>query len=625
MNPKQILPLGVVACVIGLVSWAATKPPTPDLTPRSVSIDTTQPTAKLDQFFTERWRDQGYPTPGRADDLQILRRLSLTLHGTVPSLEEIRQFEADNGPNRIERWTERLLSDDRFGPYFAERLARTIVGVETGPFLIYRRDRFVDWLGSELKTDRPWSEIAAQIMSGRGLWTGNPQTNFITVAVANNELDVNKLAGRTTRAFLGQRIDCAQCHDHPFDDWLQNDFEGLAAFYSEATFNIAGIRDQKSYLFDIKIKPPKEGSVPPALRGALGRRKKGLADTATVISVEPERTWILCDGERPDADAEETTPENDEGGIQFRPRYVVRKISDTQFSVHDFKFEHAFFDPFTDELKVIDPNPPFHPEWVPENGTRRQKLAAWVTHADNERFGRAIANRVWGLMFGRPYYDPVDDLPDPGDTGTVVLDILAKDFRDHGDSIHRLIRTIASTKAFQAASTTGALSSLSDYDNMKSDFAVFPLARLRPEQVVGSMLQAANIRTINQNSHLFVRVQRFFGEINFVQEYGDPGDDELSEGSGTIPQALLRMNGQLASENSKVDAFNAPSKILSLSPTDEALIENCFLACLTRRPTDEEMKHFLAQFETAKGKQREFVTADLYWSLFNSDEFSWNH
>jgi hypothetical protein len=620
--------MAIIAGVIALVSWAATTPPSTTRTPGELVMNTPTPVTELNQYFKARWLDQGYPVPKRADELQILRRLSLTLHGTVPSLEEIRQFEADTRPDKIERWTERMLKDKRFGPYFAERLARTIVGVEQGPFLVYRRDRFVDWLGTEIQANRRWSEITKQIISGRGLWTGSPQTNFISVALANDELDVNKLAGRTTRAFLGQRIDCAQCHDHPFDDWLQTDFEGLAAFYSEATFNIAGIRDQNSFLFNIDVRPPDEGDVPPALRGALGRNDKGLAEKATVIAVRPEQVWVLADGTPPTHGGEDEEPIDgfeEDDAMEFRPRYLVRKVSDRQYSVHDFEFEHAFVDQHSTDLKVIDPNPPFNPEWVPEDGTRRQKLAAWVTNENNERFGRAISNRVWGLMFGRPYFDPVDDLPDPGDSGTVVLDILAADFRNHDDSLHRLIRTIAASDVFQAASTTGELSSPADYENMKSDFAVFPLVRLRPEQVIGSMLQASNVRTINQNSHLFVRIQRFFGEINFVQEYGDLGDDELTEGSGTIPQALLRMNGDMTREQTKVDAFTTPRRILALSGSDENIIENCFLACLTRRPTEAERDHFLTQLKDVTGTDRDFIMEDLYWSLFNSDEFSWNH
>lgn len=627
MNTKLILPLAVVASVLAIVTWAARAPESRDLTPAEIAIETTTTVGAIDDYLDARWADQNLPAPEPADELQVLRRLSLTLHGTVPSLEEVRQFEADTGPDKLDRWTERMLADERFGTYFAERLARAIVGVETGPFIFYRRDRFVDWLSEELQQDRPWSDIARAIIAGRGLSTGTPQTNFITVALANDELDVNKLAGRTSRAFLGQRIDCAQCHDHPFDDWKQTDFEGLAAFYSQAAVNIGGIRDQDSFLFEMNREPPADGEVPQVLRGILGRNGHGLAEYATVLTIQPKRLWVLADGEKPavDSDEQEDDPAGNEPESTFRPRYVVKAAGPNRFTVHDYQYEHAFDDMTSMETRVVNPAPPFNPEWIPSEGTRREKLAGWVTNENNERFGRAIANRVWGLMFGRAYYDPVDDLPDPGDTGTAVLDILAKDFRSHDDSIHRLIRTVTGTKAFRAASTTGELSSPSEYENMKADFAVFPMVRLRPEQVIGSMLQASYVRTINQNSHLFVRGAKFFNEIDFVREYGDPGDAELDERSGTIPQALLRMNGNLTNERTKVDAFGAPGRILALSPSDEVLIENCYLVCLTRRPTPEEKTHFLKQFAAASENDRNELTQDLYWSLFNSDEFSWNH
>ena len=85
------------------------------------------------------------------------------------------------------------------------------------------------------------------------------------------------------------------------------------------------------------------------------------------------------------------------------------------------------------------------------------------------------------------------------------------------------------------------------------------------------------------------------------------------------------MNGQLTKEQTKADAFTATSRILNLSPNDEAIVENCFLACLTRRPTKEELEHFVAQLKDAGKRKRETIAEDLYWSLYNSEEFSWNH
>ncbi len=629
MSTKYILPLAVVGSVVALVAWASATPDSIGRTPTTAATDADATIRALDDWFEARWADTRIDPPQPADELQILRRLSLSLVGSVPSLQEIREFEADGAPRRLDRWVERLLQDERFGTYFGERLARSIVGVETGPFLIYRRDRFVDWLAEQLQQDQPWSGIAREIMSGQGLWTGKPQTNFITVAIANDMLDRNKLAGRSVRAFLGQRIDCAQCHDHPFDDWKQTDFEGLAAFYSQATFNIAGIRDQNSFLFELSEPPVRKGRITAAGRAAFRREGHKLEAAVAVTEVIPREAWILADGPGPAAQKlqeEEEEKESDglAGEKSLKPRFVLRATESGTFTVHDYQFEHAFEDLTTLEPRLVDPSVPFHPEWLPEEGTRRERLAAWTTHAENQRFGRAISNRVWGLLFGRPFHAPVDDLPDPGDTGTEVLDILASDFRSHDDSIKRLIRVIAASRVYQATSAAH-VGSPGDLANLEAEWAVFPIVRLRPEQVIGSMLQASHVRTINQNSHLFVRTVRFLNEIDFVREYGDPGENELNMDSVTIPQALLLMNGNLTRERTKTDPFNAPGRILALSPSDEAVIENCFLTCLTRRPTAEERAWFLSQFEGATNGQRAAITQDLYWSLFNCDEFSWNH
>ena len=142
----------------------------------------------------------------------------------------------------------KMLQDSRYSDYFAERLARSLVGVEGGPFIVFRRDRMTAWLAEQLHKDASWSQMTKELIAAEGLWTDRPAANFITVARIEDEgLDVNKLAGRTVRTFLGQRIDCAQCHDHPFDPaWKQADFEGLAAFYCQAALSPGGVTDYRT-------------------------------------------------------------------------------------------------------------------------------------------------------------------------------------------------------------------------------------------------------------------------------------------------------------------------------------------------------------------------------------------
>jgi hypothetical protein len=170
--------------------------------------------------------------------------------------------------------------------------------------------------------------------------------------------------------------------------------------------------------------------------------------------------------------------------------------------------------------------------------------------------------------------------------------------------------------------------------------------RLRPEQIIGSLFQAGHVRSIDQNSNLIVRLQKFGSENDFINEYGDLGDDELLQQVGTIPQALLRMNGRFSAELSKVELLSAPGQLLRFSPDDWTLVENCFLTCLARRPTSEERELFLdmlahaydaekkddsdkktdaSEDDKKLDRSREEVVQDVFWTLFNSPEFSWNH
>lgn len=514
--------------------------------------------SRVNGWLRQHWSDENLEPAEPADDLTVYRRLSLALHGTIPSLEEITAFRADSTNGRIERWLSKLLDDPRFADYFADRLARVLTGVEEGQFVIFRRDRLRAWLGEQLKSDVPWQQMTTELIAGDGLWTNRPATNFITAASIPEEgIDVNVLAGRTARAFLGQRIDCAQCHDHPFDSWTQQDFEGLAAFFAQARVTPGGVTDRLK-------------------------------------------------------EEDETTKE-------------VKAI------------EYVIDEPGADEGRIVPTKVPFHEEWIPDTGSRRQQLAAWVTHPENRRFERAVANRIWGLMFGRAWSDPVDDITHPQDSNEPedLLDVLGQEFRSNGGRLKFLIRLIAQSDVFRMKSDV-SWADADLYDRMDESWAVFPLVRLRPEQMIGAMFQAGHTRTVNHNSNMFVRFTKFFNENDFLKEYGDATDDELLQQSGTIPQALLRMNGQFTREFTKTGAFDAAGQILKFSGEDEVMVQNCFLACLTRLPADEEREYFVTQLRQLKSespataeaeeepRSRAQIVQDLYWVLFNSPGFSWN-
>jgi hypothetical protein len=202
--------------------------------------------AKVDDAFAESWAKEKTPPAPAAADLAVARRLALGLMGTVPALEEIRQFEWLPSEERLPWWIDHILQDRRFADYFAERLARASVGTEDGPFLFYRRRRYLAWLGDQLLKARPYDEIVRDLIASPGLWTDMPATNFVSVTArqdAKNQPDPIRLAGRVTRAFLGLRLDCAECHNHPYAAWKQTDFQSLAAFFGQTHIGFTGVWD----------------------------------------------------------------------------------------------------------------------------------------------------------------------------------------------------------------------------------------------------------------------------------------------------------------------------------------------------------------------------------------------
>jgi hypothetical protein len=374
------------------------------------------------------------------------------------------------------------------------------------------------------------------MIAAQGLNTDRPAVNFIaaTYDEAKQSPDPEKLAVRVSRAFLGLRIDCAQCHDHFLEpSWKQTHFQSLAAFFGQVKHTVTNIADS-------------------------GKGEYHFEDRA-------------------------------KGGTH-------------------------------EALPAV----PFLPQLLPEDGTRRERLAAWVTDSRNKYFARATVNRVWAMMTGRPLLKRLEaqTLEEMADaTVPPALRILADDFASHGHDLKRLILLVAATEVYRLDSAAP----FEITDEHAAAWAAFPLTRLRPEQVIGSVIQAANVKTINQQSHVFVRLARYFNEKDSVKRYGDVDDDEFARSHGTIPQRLLMMNGDLVDGKAKEELLNASAQIAMFAPDDVAAVETAYLSVLTRRPTPAERDHFAAKLAGTKGDERKKRLSDLYWVLFNVTEQSWNH
>lgn len=377
--------LGGIALVSAALLWRLFDSGEPAPLPASApdpSLDA--PLAKVNAAFRASWASAGLEPAAEADALTLARRLSLALTGAPPSLEEIRRLESlPKGADPVAAWLDHLFADRRSADYLAERFARAFVGVETGPFLVYRRRRLVTWLGDQIQANRPYDAIVRDLVSAEGLWTTRPETNFITVTVVQGGSkegpDEMKLAGRAARAFLGLSLDCVQCHDDKFGDrWKQADFHQLASFFAQADLNLTGIHDNPKKSYEARyLGETASAKVPPLVpydRGLMtrgGTRREQLArwithpDNTPFARAAVNRTWAILFG-KPLVDPvdnlpiagpfppglEELAGEFTAGGRDLRR--LVRLI--------------AMSDPFRRESRSADPGKP----------TTTEQEAAWA-------------------------------------------------------------------------------------------------------------------------------------------------------------------------------------------------------------------------------------------------------
>jgi hypothetical protein len=154
--------------------------------------------------------------------------------------------------------------------------------------------------------------------------------------------------------------------------------------------------------------------------------------------------------------------------------------------------------------------------------------------------------------------------------------------------------------------------------------AVFPLVRLRPEQVAGSIIQASRIKKTDRASSLILQLQTLIGTNEFVQQYGDMGEDEFTTDAVTVTQRLLMMNGNLMRELSEPNpVLNSSAHVGMFAANDEQLVEALYLCVLNRNPTEVETKTFVQRLQDSQN--REQTQRDLTWVLLNSSELAWNH
>ena len=183
---------------------------------------------RIDQILQSHWKSQGLTPALPVDDEEITRRLYLDLLGRIPTVSELREHRKRDPATRRGELISKLLVHPDFSSHLANVWRRALLPSTADLTAFGGTESFERWLQSEFDANTPYNEMVQELLLSSGRVNETGPVLFFTAL----QLKPDEIAKQTSRAFLGMRIDCAQCHDHPFDHWKQDEFWGLAAFFS---------------------------------------------------------------------------------------------------------------------------------------------------------------------------------------------------------------------------------------------------------------------------------------------------------------------------------------------------------------------------------------------------------
>lgn len=180
----------------------------------------------VDELVNAKLQQLQYLPATACSDEEFLRRVSLDLLGILPTIDETTAFLADTGEHKRERLVDALLQREEYAKFWTLKwgdllkMTSKLVGDEG----VYKYHR---WIERSLHENMPYDQFAKQLLTAAGSTLANPPANFYRTST-----DMNECVETISQVFLGARLQCAKCHNHPFERWTQDNYYGLGAFFN---------------------------------------------------------------------------------------------------------------------------------------------------------------------------------------------------------------------------------------------------------------------------------------------------------------------------------------------------------------------------------------------------------
>jgi hypothetical protein len=538
-----------------------------------------------------------------ASDVTFFRRLYIDTTGQLPKPEEVRAFLADKDPKKREKAIDKLLAHPLHAAVWATKLS-DVTGNNTQaleqpqPLQPKRSQMWHDWLRKRIADNVPYDQMVRDIVTAtsrdgqkpeewlefskkldeqvqKGFTTDYPEKKTLDMFWRRQQaVPIEQWGEKVAVAFLGVRLECAQCHKHPTDRWTQDEYWAFANLFTQVTF----VNNQFSSP-DLKKLVDEENKA--------RREKAPKGNNNNILLIRELFIGAL--------------------GNRARPNPATGRVPTPK----------ALGGPHIPLVAGED---------------ARVKLAQWMTGPENPFFAKSFVNRVWAHYFGIGLVNPVDDfsLANPP-TNSRLLDALAADFIKSGFDIRKLEKNILLSRTYQLDYATN---DTNKFD--KNNFSHAYVRPLMAEQVVDvlnaalgvdenytgpdeplsgkKIVEVGSSRVQNPNLAYALRI--------FGRPPRTTACDCERAAEPALPQTLFRMTDAsiLAKFNDKKGrvAALAASKL-----TNEELAEELFLATLSRLPTPEQKTTAAKAIESAKSRTAGIT--DVMWALVNTREFILNH
>lgn len=448
------------------------------------------------------------PLPA-ADDSRWMRRVYLDAVGRIPTYEEAKTFLDDTAPDKREKLVNQLLASEGYVGHMYNYLcdllrATSSLGTDgTRSGVPYLR-----WIRESVATNKPYDKFTYELLTTNGGgW--EPGKGAVGYFERDRGMPLDNMAN-TTRIFLGTHIECAQCHDHPYDKWKQLDFYEMSAFTHGLQ---TGNRDDRSKYANEKY------------NGRNSEEDRSRRDLYRWLNEN-----IYDFGVSGNGDGAITLPDdfNGKGG---KAKDVVKARS-------------VF---------------PGASSGRREGDDARGKFAKWVTDPSNPRFTMLIANRMWKKVMGIGLFEPVDKYTEPSKdnpTGTVVsnpevLAYLQQVMKDVNYDLQAFQKVLFNTRGYALGTNPTAVD-----PRMPYAFQGRAVRRMTAEQVWDSMASlvvpdldyrkgtalepTARVygRNLGQNAYeIWKELNK--GDIKAMNAWVDRVAKELSSGKGKKEEAMM--------------------------------------------------------------------------------------